>query len=150
VSTQTIRAAGSRHMAINATLIIICQSMQALAFGGVALLLPLIRDDVHITFSQAGTLAAVGTFTYAPLKTPRVNSVGDKGVEPAAVWANRGRVHREPVRPAVAQHSEHPVPGMFNHRLCVAGLSGRANVSANKAGATWGSRLSASDTTPRL
>nr|WP_296768883.1 MFS transporter [Rhodococcus sp. (in: high G+C Gram-positive bacteria)] len=60
----------SRGPALNATLIIVCQSMQALAFGGVALFLPLIRDDVNISFSQAGSLAAVGTFTYAIMQVP--------------------------------------------------------------------------------
>lgn len=44
--------------------------MQALAFGGIALFLPLIRDDVHISFSQAGTLGAVTTLTYAIMQMP--------------------------------------------------------------------------------
>ncbi len=44
--------------------------MQALAFGGIALFLPLIRDDVGITFGQAGTLAAATTLTYALLQIP--------------------------------------------------------------------------------
>lgn len=37
----------------------------AFAFGAVALFLPLIRDDLDLSFSQAGTLAAVSTFVYA-------------------------------------------------------------------------------------
>ncbi|WP_336882688.1 MFS transporter [Rhodococcus globerulus] len=60
----------SKGPGLNATLIIICQSMQALAFGGVALFLPLIREDVNISFSQAGTLAAISTFTYAICQVP--------------------------------------------------------------------------------
>ena len=44
--------------------------MQALTFGGVALFLPLIREDLGITFSQAGTLAAAGTLTYALMQIP--------------------------------------------------------------------------------
>ena len=65
-----VRAPGSRGPGLNASLIIVCQSMQALAFGGVALFLPLIREDVDITFSQAGSIAAVGTFTYAVMQIP--------------------------------------------------------------------------------
>jgi nitrate/nitrite transporter NarK len=55
---------------LNATLIIVCQSMQALTFGGVALFLPLIREDLGISFSQAGTLAAASTLTYALMQIP--------------------------------------------------------------------------------
>ncbi|SDL42006.1 Nitrate/nitrite transporter NarK [Nonomuraea maritima] len=56
--------------ALNTTLIVVCQSMQALAFGGIALFLPLIRGDLGISPSQAGLLAASGTFTYALMQIP--------------------------------------------------------------------------------
>lgn len=55
---------------VNSTLIIACQSMQGLAFGGIALFLPLIRQDIGISFSQAGTLAAVTTISYALMQIP--------------------------------------------------------------------------------
>lgn len=44
--------------------------MQALAFGGIALFLPLIREDIGISFSQAGMLAAVSTIFYAVMQIP--------------------------------------------------------------------------------
>lgn len=44
--------------------------MQGLAFGGIALFLPLIRQDIGISFSQAGTLAAVTTISYALMQIP--------------------------------------------------------------------------------
>ncbi|MGH3637724.1 MAG: MFS transporter [Mycobacterium sp.] len=65
-----LRPPGSRGLGVNAALIIVCQSMQAFAFGAVALFLPLIRADVDITFSQAGSLAAGGTLTYALMQVP--------------------------------------------------------------------------------
>ena len=46
-------------------LVIVCQSFQALSFGGIALFLPLIREDLHMSFTQAGTLSAAATLTYA-------------------------------------------------------------------------------------
>ena len=51
-------------------LIVACQSTQALAFGGIALFLPLIREDIGISFSQAGTLAVASTLTYALMQIP--------------------------------------------------------------------------------
>jgi len=47
------------------TLVIFCQSFQALTFGGISLFLPLIREDLNMTFSQAGLLSAASTLTYA-------------------------------------------------------------------------------------
>lgn len=46
-------------------LVILCQSFQALTIGGIALFLPLIREDLHMTFSQAGLLSVATTLTYA-------------------------------------------------------------------------------------
>jgi MFS family permease len=46
------------------------QSFQALATGGIALFLPLIRTDLGLTFAQAGTLAVVSTFVYAMMQIP--------------------------------------------------------------------------------
>ncbi len=36
-----------------------------LSLGGIALFLPLIREDLHISFAQAGMLSAAATFAYA-------------------------------------------------------------------------------------
>jgi sugar phosphate permease len=55
-----------RHdAALTVTLVIFCQSFQALTMGGIALFLPLIREDLHINFAQAGMLSAAATLTYA-------------------------------------------------------------------------------------
>lgn len=62
--------AGSRGVAVNATLIVVAQSTQAIAIGAVALFLPLIRADLGLTFAQAGLLAAVGTLSYALMQVP--------------------------------------------------------------------------------
>ncbi|MBX3100775.1 MAG: MFS transporter [Salinibacterium sp.] len=63
-------ADGTRGVAINATLIVIAQSTQAIAIGAIALFLPLIRADLGLTFAQAGLLAAVGTLSYALMQVP--------------------------------------------------------------------------------
>ncbi|MBI1988925.1 MAG: MFS transporter [Betaproteobacteria bacterium] len=47
------------------TLVVLCQIFHMLTFSGIALLLPLIRADLQISFSQAGILAAAVTLTYA-------------------------------------------------------------------------------------
>jgi nitrate/nitrite transporter NarK len=52
------------------TLVIFCQGFQALTLGGIALFLPLIREDLHINFTQAGLLSAATTFTYALCQIP--------------------------------------------------------------------------------
>lgn len=46
------------------TLVILCQVFHGLTFVGVALFLPLIREDLGISFSQAGLLSAAGTLSY--------------------------------------------------------------------------------------
>jgi nitrate/nitrite transporter NarK len=50
---------------ITVTLVIFCQSFQGLSFGAIALFLPLIRQDMDITFAQGGMLSAAATLTYA-------------------------------------------------------------------------------------
>ncbi|MEU4223840.1 MFS transporter [Nonomuraea sp. NPDC026600] len=71
MATETAASASrTRGPVLNSTLIVVCQSMQALAFGGIALFLPLIREDIGISPSQAGLLAAAGTFTYALMQIP--------------------------------------------------------------------------------
>lgn len=59
----------ARHTAIT-LLIMVCQSTQALALGGIALLLPLIRQDLGLTFAQAGTLSAASGLVYAAMQVP--------------------------------------------------------------------------------
>ncbi|SDT57694.1 MFS transporter [Actinoplanes derwentensis] len=52
------------------TLLVVCQSSIGLIFGGIGLFLPLIRTDLGISFTEAGTLAAVSNLTYALMQVP--------------------------------------------------------------------------------
>jgi sugar phosphate permease len=47
------------------SLVVLCQLFHGLTFSGIPMFLPLIRDDLHITFSQAGLLSAAATLSYA-------------------------------------------------------------------------------------
>lgn len=51
-------------------ILVVCQSTQALVIGGVALFLPVIRADLGISYTQAGTLAAATSLTYAAMQLP--------------------------------------------------------------------------------
>ena len=59
-----------RGIVVNATLIVVAQSTQAIAVGAIALFLPIIRVDLGITFGQAGLLSAATTLTYALMQIP--------------------------------------------------------------------------------
>lgn len=59
-----------RRRVLDAALIVLCQSTQALAYGGIGLFLPLIRRDIGFTFTQAGTLAGAMTLVYACMQIP--------------------------------------------------------------------------------
>ena len=51
--------------AVTVTLVVLCQGFNMLTLGGIALFLPLIREDLGMSFAQAGMLSAASTFTYA-------------------------------------------------------------------------------------
>lgn len=53
-----------RERMTSVTLVVLCQVFHMLTFSGIALLLPLIRADLQISFSQAGMLSAAVTLTY--------------------------------------------------------------------------------------
>ena len=65
---------------LDALVLMACQSSQSLVLGGVALFLPLIRHQLHLSFAQAGTLDAAST-----LHTPRMGRFRP-GCSPTA-WA---------------------------------------------------------------
>jgi nitrate/nitrite transporter NarK len=54
-----------RERGVNVALMILCQVCHSLTFVGVALFLPLIRDDLQITYTEAGVLSAAATLSYA-------------------------------------------------------------------------------------
>ena len=45
--------------------VLLSQVVHFLTFSGIALLLPLIREDMRLTFAQAGLLSAASTVSYA-------------------------------------------------------------------------------------
>jgi len=49
---------GRRDAALTVSLVVFCQGFNMLSLGGIALFLPLIREDLHISFAQAGMLSA--------------------------------------------------------------------------------------------
>jgi MFS family permease len=51
-------------------LTLLCQSTQAISLAGLPLLLPLIRQDLGLTFSQAGGLASASLLIYALMQIP--------------------------------------------------------------------------------
>lgn len=51
-------------------LLVLCQAVHFLTFSGIALLLPLIREDLGLTFAQAGMLSAAATASYALSQIP--------------------------------------------------------------------------------
>jgi nitrate/nitrite transporter NarK len=60
----------NRDRITTVSLTILCQSFQALSIGGIALLLPIIRKDLGLSFTQGGSLAAAGTLVYALMQIP--------------------------------------------------------------------------------
>jgi MFS family permease len=63
-------AAINKARKITVSLTVVCQSFQALSIGGIALLLPLIRQDLGLSFTQGGSLAAATTLVYALMQIP--------------------------------------------------------------------------------
>jgi nitrate/nitrite transporter NarK len=58
-------ASRKRDAALTVTLVVVCQGFNMLTVGGIALFLPLVREDLGMSFAQAGLLSAASTFTYA-------------------------------------------------------------------------------------
>ena len=52
------------------TLLLLSQGTQNLSAAAIALLLPLIRDDIDMSFTQAGSLAVATTFVHAVMQVP--------------------------------------------------------------------------------
>ena len=60
----------TRSRVINVVLVFVCQSFHSLTFVGLALFLPLIREDLQISYTQAGVLSAAATLSYALCQIP--------------------------------------------------------------------------------
>jgi nitrate/nitrite transporter NarK len=60
----------NRERITTVSLTILCQSFQALSIGGISLLLPIIRKDLGLSFTQGGSLAAASTLVYALMQIP--------------------------------------------------------------------------------
>jgi predicted MFS family arabinose efflux permease len=58
------------HRTIRICLILLLQSFQTVSGAGIALLLPTIRPDLGLSFTEAGTLAAANIFSYALMQMP--------------------------------------------------------------------------------
>ena len=67
---STMSGSSKRVRVTSIGLIIFCQSFQALSIGGIALFLPLIREALNISFTQAGSLSATSTLVYAIMQIP--------------------------------------------------------------------------------
>jgi len=63
-------AGGKRDRIVTVSLVILCQSFQALTIGGIALFLPIIRKDLELSFTQGGTLSAATILVYALMQVP--------------------------------------------------------------------------------
>lgn len=67
---QAVPHAPNRDGAITVTLVVLCQVAHGLTFSGIPMFLPLIREDLGITFSEAGILSAAATLSYALGQVP--------------------------------------------------------------------------------
>ncbi len=68
IGTTVPQGSDRRRMTI--VLIVLAQSTQMLAFGSIALFLPLIREELGLDYTQAGLLAVATTTTYALMQIP--------------------------------------------------------------------------------
>ena len=67
-ANQNITAAAdamNRDRINTVALVVFCQVVHGLTFSAIPLLLPLIREDLQISFTQAGMLSAAATLSYA-------------------------------------------------------------------------------------
>ena len=52
------------------SLVMLCQLVHGITFSAIPLLLPLIRDDLHVSFTEAGLISAAATVSYAMGQIP--------------------------------------------------------------------------------
>lgn len=64
------RNTGSTIRIINIALIVLCACFQSVAFYGLSLFLPIIRQDLNLSFTQGGAISAIAVFSYALMQIP--------------------------------------------------------------------------------
>ena len=69
-SVAVVSGTAPRDRLVNVALVIACQVCHSLTFVGIALFLPLIREDLQITYTQAGLLSAAAILSYAAAQIP--------------------------------------------------------------------------------
>ncbi len=67
----------TRGRGVSLSLIILCLAFQAIIHGAISLFLPLIREDLTLSFTQAGSLIAAATLAYALMQIP-AGYLGDR------------------------------------------------------------------------
>lgn len=67
----------TRGRGLSISLIILCLAFQAIIHGAISLFLPLIREDLSLSFTQAGSLIAASTLAYALMQIP-AGYLGDR------------------------------------------------------------------------
>lgn len=65
-----MKAPGPERGTSTVSLIVLCQVVHTLTFMGLALLLPLIREDLGLTFAEAGMLSVAASLSYAAGQVP--------------------------------------------------------------------------------
>lgn len=68
IKNATVTTANTR--AVNVSVIMLCQGFQTVSAAAIALFLPAIRQELSLSFTQAGTLSAVTILTYAMMQIP--------------------------------------------------------------------------------
>jgi sugar phosphate permease len=68
-ASQRNSAEGPNRMQ-NIILILLCTCFQSVAYAGISLFLPIIRQDLNISFTQGGSISAITLFVYALMQIP--------------------------------------------------------------------------------
>src|SRR5574341_1405649 len=70
MSSDAVSGAMGREGTRTVALVVFCQIAHFLTIAGIPLLLPLIREDLGISFTQAGLLSVAATLAYALMQIP--------------------------------------------------------------------------------
>jgi len=122
----------NRGRALPICLIILCQSFQTVSSAGIALLLPSIRNDLALSFTQGGTLAAANIFSYALMQIPAGYLADRYGVEKTFIIGSFGTTLFCLTFGLVADHGyailNQTLAGIFHAFLFQSGLALQASL----------------------